>query len=79
MYMYMHTYMRAMYAHIHTRCMHTYIHTPIHGHMFAFYGHVCTDTWPKEILLLVKMKEKKLLKIQSLPKMLHAQAIRATT
>ncbi len=33
----------------------------------------------KRILLLVKMKKKKLLKIPSLPKMLRAQAIRATT
>jgi hypothetical protein len=30
-------------------------------------------------LLLVKMKEKKLLKIQPLPKVLRVQAIRATT
>jgi hypothetical protein len=33
----------------------------------------------KRSLLLVKMKEKKLLKIQSLPKVLRMQAIRATT
>ncbi len=33
----------------------------------------------KETLLLVKMKEKKPLKIQSLPKVLRVQAIRATT
>jgi hypothetical protein len=33
----------------------------------------------KELLLLVKMKEKKLLKIQSLPKVLRAQAMRSTT
>jgi hypothetical protein len=32
-----------------------------------------------EILLLVKMKEKKLLKIRSLPKGLRAQALRSTT
>ncbi len=30
-------------------------------------------------LLLVKMKEKKLLKIQSLPKVLRSQAMRSTT
>jgi hypothetical protein len=33
----------------------------------------------KKNLLLVKMKEKKLLKIQSLPKVLRAQAMRSTT
>ncbi len=33
----------------------------------------------KEVLLLVKMKQKKLLKMRSLPKVLLAQAIRATT
>jgi hypothetical protein len=33
----------------------------------------------KKILLLVKMKEKKLLKIRSLPKVLRAQAMRSTT
>jgi hypothetical protein len=33
----------------------------------------------KKPLLLVKMKEKKLLKIQSLPKELRSQAMRSTT
>jgi hypothetical protein len=33
----------------------------------------------KKNLLLVKMKEKKLLKMQSLPKVLRSQAMRSTT
>jgi hypothetical protein len=36
-------------------------------------------TKEKNNLLLVKMKEKKLLKMQSLPKVLRSQAMRSTT
>ncbi len=38
-----------------------------------------TEKKKKKNLLLVKMKEKKLLKMQSLPKVLRSQAMRSTT
>jgi hypothetical protein len=46
-------------------------------HIYNIYIYIHTKK--KRVLLLVKMKEKKLLKIQSLPKVLRTQAIRATT
>ncbi len=45
-------------------------------HTMANTYHVCLL---HKTLLLVKMKKKKLLKIQSLPKVLRSQAMRSTT
>jgi hypothetical protein len=44
----------------------------------AYAQHMQAIIKKKNFYLLVKMKEKKLLKIQSLPKVLRVQAIRAT-
>ncbi len=83
-----HAYIHVTYGHVHSDMytrMHTCTHARAHTQSSLMHTYIRTRAlklfrieWGlKKNLLLVKMKEKKLLKIQQLPKVLRVQAIRS--